>query len=463
MVSAKYKYLSFVDFRKISTWDVKRYFSKDINYNNNYKIVKLGKVLEESQIKWVNIEDNSVYSILGVRTYGKGVYVNRVTKGSNLKMRKYQKSQSNHLFWCKVDTKNGAFGIVTKEFEDTYGSSNMSYLKINTNLINPDYLQLLFKLVRFNQYMDNKVIGVTNRKYMSKNNILQDVYIPLPDLTTQQLIIRKYYKKINEAQQCEEQANKLEESIDKFLFAELGIEEIDQTSETNSKYNFLKFTTFSAINQWGIEKISSAMPFKSNKYKEITLNSSPKLYKELYRGKSPIYSDNSSSIILNQKCNRWNDIELLHAKTVNEDWFEKVDNNLLTKENDILINSTGEGTLGRATCVIKEEHQNLIFDSHLLLLRLNTQLVNPLFYVVLFNSIYGQWQINALKGAQATKQTELGVDNVKKIVMPLPPIKIQNNIADNICSLKEKIKAKRQNALSLREKAKKDFEEAIFG
>jgi hypothetical protein len=42
-----------------------------------------------------------------------------------------------------------------------------------------------------------------------------------------------------------------------------------------------------------------------------------------------------------------------------------------------------------------------------LLLRLNKGEVNPYFFVTFFNNYLGQEQVNNIKSAQATKQTEL--------------------------------------------------------
>ncbi len=41
-------------------------------------------------------------------------------------------------------------------------------------------------------------------------------------------------------------------------------------------------------------------------------------------------------------------------------------------------------------------------------------------------------EVENIKSAQSTNQTELGVANLKKIVFPFPPIKIQNRIANHI-------------------------------
>ena len=182
---------------------------------------------------------------------------------------------------------------------------------------------------------------------------------------------------------------------------------------------------------------------------------------EISRGKSPKYDSLSRAIILNQKCNRWNNIELKYAKNVNKKWLESLNSKLFTQEGDVLINSTGEGTIGRAS-IIRKGFDGLLFDSHILLLRVNELEINPSYYVELFNSSFGQKQVNDIKSAQSTKQTELGVNNLNKIVFPLPPLKVQNKIAETITQMKTEIKDLKTHAKNNRQQAIKNFESEIF-
>lgn len=62
----------------------------------------------------------------------------------------------------------------------------------------------------------------------------------------------------------------------------------------------------------------------------------------IFRGKSPVYDGNSNLSILNQKCNRWNEIKLEYSKTVDKNWYESIKEIFFTKKGDILVNSTGE-------------------------------------------------------------------------------------------------------------------------
>ena len=60
-------------------------------------------------------------------------------------MKKYQLAEENHLIWCKVDTKNGAFGVVTSNLKNSYASSNMTLAKIDNSKITNDYYNHLAK------------------------------------------------------------------------------------------------------------------------------------------------------------------------------------------------------------------------------------------------------------------------------------------------------------------------------
>ena len=74
----------------------------------------------------------------------------------------------------------------------------------------------------------------------------------------------------------------------------------------------------------------------------------------------------------------------------------------------------------------------LLYDSHILLLRLNKEKIYPRYFVYVFNSKYGQEQVENVKSAKTTKQTELGVENLKKIQIPIPPLHVQKQIVSEL-------------------------------
>lgn len=81
---------------------------------------------------------------------------------------------------------------------------------------------------------------------------------------------------------------------------------------------------------------------------------------------------------------------------------------------------------------------------------------------MVFNSEYGQEQVNNVKSAQSTKQTELGIGNLKKIIFPLPPMNIQNAIVADIVRSRRQNEERRILRNSILSNALTNFETQIF-
>ena len=86
------------------------------------------------------------------------------------------------------------------------------------------------------------------------------------------------------------------------------------------------------------------------------------------KGVTPKYVDESSIIVLNQKCIRNNSIDYSLARYIDDS--KNYSENKLLKAGDVLINSTGQGTAGRVA-FLKDipNNKKLIVDSHILVLR----------------------------------------------------------------------------------------------
>ncbi|QIY82409.1 restriction endonuclease subunit S [Chryseobacterium sp. NEB161] len=86
------------------------------------------------------------------------------------------------------------------------------------------------------------------------------------------------------------------------------------------------------------------------------------------KGVTPNYVEDSSIIVLNQKCIRHNKIDYSFAQYINDQ--KKYNEEKYLKVGDILINSTGQGTAGRVAFVDKlPTGKKVITDSHILVVR----------------------------------------------------------------------------------------------
>ncbi len=455
MNNSAFSYLNFINFSNLYNWSV-QYAQRKYTLNNDlYDLVPINEFLTRVK-EPVTVEDNLNYKRVSIRLYNAGIGLRDIEKGINIGTKKQFRVHTGQFLLSKIDARNGAFGVVPEICDNAIITGNFWTFDVNYEKVNPYFLTLVMTSDFFIKLSEQCSNGTTNRHYLQENLFL-DMKIPLPPLEKQKEIVDRYNEKIKLAEKQEKEAQNLEQEINKYIFSELGLK-IKKDLKQDKLLNFVKFSN---LKLWGVDKICGTNRFYSEIYKLHTLNDICDLYIEAFRGKSPKYENNSNSIILNQKCNRWNSIDLNFAKTVSESWANSIDNNFKTQEGDILINSTGEGTIGRASYISKE-NIGLLYDSHILLLRLNKQKINPLYYTYLFNSCFGQDQIDFVKSAQSTKQTELGIDNLKKIKFPYPDMDVQNEIVDTITKLKAKIEKLNNLAEQNRKLAQEEFEKELF-
>lgn len=129
------------------------------------------------------------------------------------------------------------------------------------------------------------------------------------------------------------------------------------------------------------------------------------------RGITPKYADDSDQLILGQTCVR-NNLVLIEngrkhqPRRVTEKWL---------RYGDLLINSTGVGSLGR-TAQIWFEPENLVVDSHITIVRATDPALT--FYLGFWAFAHERYIESLHVGS--TGQTELPRDHVKAIRIVLP-------------------------------------------
>lgn len=86
------------------------------------------------------------------------------------------------------------------------------------------------------------------------------------------------------------------------------------------------------------------------------------------RGISPIYSETEGVRILNQKCVRNHVVNYAMARR-HDNTSKVVKHERMIKIGDVLVNSTGTGTLGRVALVESELHEPTTVDTHITIVR----------------------------------------------------------------------------------------------
>lgn len=150
------------------------------------------------------------------------------------------------------------------------------------------------------------------------------------------------------------------------------------------------------------------------------------------RGKSPVYAEKSDLPVINQKCIRWNKVELEHLKFIDPSQWPKLSAERFLQINDILWNSTGTGTIGRATLYKGLfGYSKAVADSHVTIIRVPQQCIVPQFVFYYVMSPYVQKKIEDMQTG-STNQVELGREVIINIPIPLAPLNEQKRIVSKV-------------------------------
>ncbi len=141
------------------------------------------------------------------------------------------------------------------------------------------------------------------------------------------------------------------------------------------------------------------------------------------RGLAPKYDDGADGLVINQKCIR--EGRLSYGLTRRQS--KPIPTEKRVRFGDVLINSTGVGTLGRVAQVL-EERPNCTVDTHVTIVRPNAGISADFFGMTLLRleSYFEQ------QGVGATGQTELGRGRVAETTITLPSRRIQEAFGDAV-------------------------------
>ena len=146
------------------------------------------------------------------------------------------------------------------------------------------------------------------------------------------------------------------------------------------------------------------------------------------RGKTPNYVEKSNIKVISQACIYWDEFKYEKAKYQDENKALKSLEKMI-ENGDVLITSTGTGTLGRCNVYYGEEHKYMA-DSHVSILRLNYKEVNPIFFKYYFMQEKVQKELYAECVNGSTNQIELSKDRFLNFRILIPEITLQNQFSE---------------------------------
>ncbi|MEY8335501.1 restriction endonuclease subunit S [Lachnospiraceae bacterium 47-T17] len=318
---------------------------------------------------------------------------------------------------------------------------NIEFGIINQALMRMNIVQSL-NITYFLIYFDNvlKMEAQKGSKGSAIKNIppfevFKKMLIPIPPFEEQQRIVDKINEimpKIDEYEKIEKELETLKKQFptnmkDALLQAAMQGKLTEQLESDSSVDELARKENIDLLDE---EDYPYFIP-DNWKFAELgELTSIP-----IKRGKAPKYVDKSGILVFAQKCNqKVGRISLDDAKYLDENIKHKYEQENYLQGNDIVINSTGGGTLGRIGYISEalfKQSLPIVPDSHITTIRTKDNISSKYIYFFLkFNQPYLETM-----GVGSTNQTELRPDTIKELLVPIPSIEEQQRIVERLEAL----------------------------
>lgn len=452
--------MKIISFHEVVLWDVKRYSSKKIQ--SDYPIVKLGSCIQEQSHR-VRLSDfpDEEFGILGVSNKV-GIFDAYQEKGGNINQ-PYKKMKDGWLAYNPYRINVGSVGVKTNIQKYDFISPAYIVFSCGDKLL-PDFLYKLFKTECFNRIINENTTGSVRQSLTF--DILKTLDIPLPPVSrdsikgifigqTQEEFLRSYYLKIEEAKKQDKEAENKELEINSYLLDVLGV-----NIEKNERQKGMSFTKYSFIDRWATDYLFNVKSIKGiTEAKYPTLKVKNFLLSFQYGSSSKASEEPAGTPILRMNNIVNAELNIADLKYIQIDEFQK--EKLLLEKGDLLFNRTNSKELVGKTAVF-ELNGDYVFASYLIRLKLDSKKVNPHYINYLFNSPIGRMQIDMVS-RQVLGQANVNAQELQDFIFPIPKdIKIQNQIVREISCIKNEAKKLRDKAEHNRQKAIKEFEQALF-
>lgn len=152
----------------------------------------------------------------------------------------------------------------------------------------------------------------------------------------------------------------------------------------------------------------------------------------IQRGDAPTYVESNGVPVINQACVQPSGVDLSRIKQHEPEDTGRIASWL--QKNDVLINSTGTGTLGRVAHVREEPTPRMFVDGHVTIVRDTAQRFESRYLFYLLSIQQEQITVECAEGA--TNQIELSRHSLGNKYIDWPPIAIQQQI---ICFLDQQV------------------------
>jgi type I restriction enzyme S subunit len=412
-------------------------------------------------VKYENLSGNDVISFVPMEVLdekdGK-IAEQRTTTIS--KTKGFTKFKENDLIWAKITPcmQNGKSAIA-RNLVNGYGCGSTEFyvLRPKTDNVLIEYIHFILRDKRVLESAKNSFGGSAGQQRVS-SGYLKSIQIPLPPKEIQQQIVDLYTRAVEEKQAKEQESREFLAGIDDYLLKELGIELPENVG--NERYFEVSIEELIG-GRLDVEyyngKNKLLLSFvKQSKFELQPLDSITSLITNGQTPKSSEYSDAET------------EYPIIKAGSYTDDAInlEKVDyckkkQTKKVEQNDIFILAAAHQAdyVGKQIKMLNNQpEKDTSFVGELLCVRSNEK-SNPMF---LFNCLQTNLYKQLINREKRGQTSHIYPSDIKNIMIPVPPIEKQNEIAEHIQSIRTRAKRLQEEGREGLERAKVEIEKMII-
>lgn len=357
-------------------------------------------------------------------------------------------------------TRKGTFGnafALDKDY-DFVISSEVFYLELQDNSINPKFLEIFFNSRIGQAQFDKNKIGAIMGSL--SQDAIRDLKIPLPSSDIQNHITEIYENYTYQKQTNEAEAEKLLASIDNYLLTELGITLPTPPENTLKNRMFIanskdilgsRFDPF--YHQKYFENIFCSI--HNSKFKVVALKKTiSNFIKGVEVGSSEYLSEGIPFVRVADITDFSVNVEDADKK-ISKEKYEELKEIYKPKQGEILYSK--DGTIG--FCVVVENEKDYILSSGILRINCISEIYNYFLKYLLSTKLYKKL---ADKVSIGTVIKHLTIEDWLSLPIPVPPFAKQKEIADHITNIRNQAQALKDQTKDLLKKASEEIEEILL-
>jgi type I restriction enzyme S subunit len=439
----------YVKFSELVRWDVKYFWGQ---IKSKYPLVPLANFIRDHNEKIRPFEyPNDTFKILGVNNTD-GIFHAYDALGKEIKQ-PYKKVSADDFAYNPYRINVGSIGKVPPEHDGAFISPAYVVFSIDKKVILPQLFWFILKSDFFNQTLRAATAGSVRMNLTYP--LLETLKIPIPPLPVQQEIVNYLESYKNFIANTDLRIAEINKETNKRFLTDLGL----PLPKTAIPPKFFA-SNWKAFNRWSVsynQTILSMIDLTKGRYPVVELGSILEMVQYGTSEKANTTGEGIPVLRMNNIKNGYIDLsELKHIK-INKNSLAS----LSLLDGDILVIRTNGSHDLVGTCAVFHEKIEFVYASYLIRLRLIKEKAKPDFVAWYINSPIGRQQVNSL--SRHIMQNNINSQELRSLLLPLPPLNIQQEIMDYIEINRKAIDSKKNEAAILKEEAQEKIENLILG